>query len=114
MSSFLVRFSEHYQAARVGGRLGRLVVFRAPWLRNRCDDDVGAEGIVQSSDAGPQRDEAVVRRQTALRAERERPRTLRSRWDPEAKVRLVRYGTIRGTKLESRISVRFRDGAKIH
>ena len=45
--------------------------------------------------------------ETALR---EKLRKLRGKWDPEAKVWLVKYGKIRGTELESRIPVEFLKG----
>ena len=42
--------------------------------------------------------------ETALR---EKLRKLRAKWDPEAKVWMVRYGKIRGTELEARIPAEF-------
>ena len=81
-------------------------------VRYRYDEQRGVqlktvEIIVEEKPVGPARyhDEDTVRLVVSFTEKglRERLKTAGGRWDPQEKVWLVRYGTIRGTELEDRI-----------
>ena len=83
------------------------------YVRYRYDEQRGVrlktvEIVVEEKPWTPAlrlRDEDVVRVSVgyAEKAFREKLKTAGGRWDPETKLWIVRYGTIRGTELEDRI-----------